>query len=145
MVSNKKFHLKDIERISKKLLTYLTSSRPEVFYKKGVLRKFAKFTGKHLCQKLFFNKVAGLRPIKKETLAQVFSCEFCKISNNTFSYRISLVAASVTSYPIIFGQRSFFFITELVFRGKRKFYLFYCNAIFQDHFRLNRALKLKLL
>ena len=22
--------------------------------------------------------------IKKETLAQVFSCEFCKISNNTF-------------------------------------------------------------
>ena len=29
--------------------------------KKGVLRNFAKFTGKHLCQSLFFNKVAGLR------------------------------------------------------------------------------------
>ena len=28
--------------------------------KKGVLRNFAKFTGKHLCQRLFFNKVAGL-------------------------------------------------------------------------------------
>ena len=27
--------------------------------KKGVLRNFAKFTGKHLCQCLFFNKVAG--------------------------------------------------------------------------------------
>ena len=38
------------------------SSRPEVFWKKGVLRNFAKFTGKHLCQSLFFNKVAGLRP-----------------------------------------------------------------------------------
>ena len=25
-------------------------------------RNFAKFTGKHLCQSLFFNKVAGLRP-----------------------------------------------------------------------------------
>ena len=37
------------------------SSRPEVFCKKGVLRSFAKFTGKHLCQSLFFNKVAGLR------------------------------------------------------------------------------------
>ena len=37
------------------------SSRPEVFYKKGVLRNFAKFTRKHLCQSLFFNKVAGLR------------------------------------------------------------------------------------
>ena len=30
--------------------------------KKDVLRNFAKFTGKHLCQSLFFNKVAGLRP-----------------------------------------------------------------------------------
>ena len=26
---------------------------------KGVLRTFAKFTGKHLCQALFYNKVAG--------------------------------------------------------------------------------------
>ena len=33
---------------------------PEVFSKKGVLKNFAKFTGKHLCQSLFFNKVAGL-------------------------------------------------------------------------------------
>ena len=30
------------------------------FVKKGVLRKFAKFLGKHLYQSLFFNKVAGL-------------------------------------------------------------------------------------
>ena len=29
--------------------------------KKGVLINFAKSTGKHLCQSLFFNKVAGLR------------------------------------------------------------------------------------
>ena len=28
--------------------------------KKGVLRNFAKFTGKHLCQSLFFNKIAGI-------------------------------------------------------------------------------------
>ena len=31
---------------------------------------------------------------KKEALAQVFSCEFFKILNNTFSYRTPLVAAS---------------------------------------------------
>ena len=39
-----------------------------------------------MCQSLFFNKVVGLRPetIKKETLAKVFSCEFCEISKNTF-------------------------------------------------------------
>ena len=29
--------------------------------KKGALGNFAKFTGKHLRQSLFFNKVAGLR------------------------------------------------------------------------------------
>ena len=38
------------------------SSRPEVFCKKGVLSNFTKFTGKNLCQGLFFNKVADLRP-----------------------------------------------------------------------------------
>ena len=30
--------------------------------------------------------------IKIETLAQVFSCEFCEISKNTFSYRASAMA-----------------------------------------------------
>ena len=29
--------------------------------REGVLRNFTKFTGKHLCQSFFFNKVAGLR------------------------------------------------------------------------------------
>ena len=32
--------------------------------------------------------------IKRETLAQVFSCEFCEIYKNTFYYRTHLVAAS---------------------------------------------------
>ena len=47
-----------------------------------------KFTGKLLCQSLFFNKIACLRSatlLKKENLVQVFSCEFCKISKNTFN------------------------------------------------------------
>ena len=48
-------------------------SRPEVFYEKVVLGNFAKFTGKHLCLSLFFNKPAACNFIKKETLAQVFS------------------------------------------------------------------------
>ena len=49
------------------------SSHLEVFCKKGALRNFTKFTGKHLCQRLFFNKVAGF--IKKETLTHVFYIE----------------------------------------------------------------------
>ena len=44
-------------------------------------------------QSLFFNK--GCNFIKNETLAQVFSSEFCKISKNTFFYRALLVAASI--------------------------------------------------
>ena len=32
------------------------------YIKKDVLTNFSKFTGKHLCQSLSFNKVAGLRP-----------------------------------------------------------------------------------
>ena len=38
------------------------SSRLEVFCRKGILRNFTEFTEKHLCQRLLFNKVAGLRP-----------------------------------------------------------------------------------
>ena len=77
------------------------SSRPEVFCKKGVLRNIAKFTGKHLYQSLFFNKVTSLRPwilLKKETLAQVFSCEFCEISKKSFSYRTPPVATPVVTW-----------------------------------------------
>ena len=38
--------------------------------------------------------------IKTESLAQGFSCEFCEISKNTFSYRTPPVAASET-YSLI--------------------------------------------
>ena len=36
------------------------SSHPDVFCQKGILKNFAKFTGKRLSQSLFLNKVAGL-------------------------------------------------------------------------------------
>ena len=65
----------------------LRSSHQRCSVRKVVLRNFAKFTEKHLRQSLFFNKVTGLRPatlLKKETLAQVFFCEFCEISKNDF-------------------------------------------------------------
>ena len=62
-------------RLYNVLLRNLQKQPPEVFCKKRCWN-FAKFTGKHLSQVLFFNK--------KDTLAQVFSCEFCEISKNTF-------------------------------------------------------------
>ena len=41
---------------------FYRSSHPEVFCKKSLLINFAKLMGKHLCQSLLYNKVAGLRP-----------------------------------------------------------------------------------
>ena len=39
--------------------TFFKSSQQRCSVKRGVPRNFAKFTGKQLCQSLFFNKVAG--------------------------------------------------------------------------------------
>ena len=55
--------------------------------KEWFLPNFTKFTEKHLCQGLFF--IIKLQDeacnfVIKESLAQVFSYEFCKISKNTF-------------------------------------------------------------
>ena len=62
-----------------------------VLYKNSVLQNLAKFTGKHLRQSLFFNKVAGLRPeigdSEKETLTQVVSCEFLRNFKEHLFYR----------------------------------------------------------
>ena len=45
-----------------RILSIYRGSRQEVFCRKGALRIFAKFTEKNLCQSLFLNKVADLRP-----------------------------------------------------------------------------------
>ena len=68
-----------------------------MFYEKGLLRSFIKFTGKHLCQSLFFNKVAGLRPavlLKKRLCHRYFPVNFAKNFKNTFHYRTPPMAAS---------------------------------------------------
>ena len=73
------------------------SSHRRCSTKIGVPKNFAKFTGKH-CVSLFLNKVPGLKAcnfIKKETLAQVFSCEFCETLKNTFFMEHFRTTASV--------------------------------------------------
>ena len=87
----------DQEPCKKKMVSFKSIYR-RCSVRKGVLRYFAKFTGKHLCQSLFFKKIADLPKvcnfIKKETLALVFSCEVCKISKNTFFTEHFLATAS---------------------------------------------------
>ena len=51
---------------------------------------------------MFCEKGGACNFIKKETLAQVFSCEFCEISKNTFFYRTPLAAASGCSSFLVF-------------------------------------------
>ena len=93
------------------------SSHRRCSVKNCALKNLANFTGKHLYSILFFNKIAGLRPpnflerrlqhvlsygkhlcqslfLKKETLPQVFSCEFCEIFKNTFFTEHLWMAAS---------------------------------------------------
>ena len=57
---------------------------PELFCKKGTLRNFAEFIGKHLCQSLLFNKVTHCNFIKKETLAQCFLVNFVEFLRTPF-------------------------------------------------------------
>ena len=80
------------------------SSHRRCYIKKVVLRNFAIFTGKHLCWSLFLIKLKashakvwfqwGLQLYSKETLTQVFSYEYCKISKKTYFEKYLWMAAS---------------------------------------------------
>ena len=98
--------------------------------RKGVLRSFTKFTGKHLCQSLFFNKVDSVLVkfyIKNGTLAQAFSCEFAKFLRTPFlkntSGRLPLYVKENTcsSQPIYRSSRPEVFCKKGVLRNFAKF------------------------
>ena len=86
------------------MAAFSRSSHRRCSVRKGVLRNFAKFTGKHLSQGLLFNKAAGLRPatlLKKRLWHRCFPVNFAT-SKNTYFYRTLPVAASVDLINIIF-------------------------------------------
>ena len=58
-------------------------------------KKFQINSSNTLLYVIYIHQKQACNFIKEETLAQVFSCEFCEISNNIFPYRTPLVAASV--------------------------------------------------
>ena len=64
--------------------------------KKGV-RNFRKFTGKHLCQILFFNKVAGLSPailLKTSLWHRCFPVNFTKFLKTVFTEKLQTTASA---------------------------------------------------
>ena len=76
-------------------------------YKKVALRNFAKFTIKHQCWSYFFNEVADLRSAiyQKRSLAQVFQCKFCKISQRIFLQITSVFRIQQNIYDGAFLQK----------------------------------------
>ena len=64
---------------------------------KKVFLKISQNSQKNTCARVSFLISCSPRAcnfVKKETLAQVFSCEICEISKNTLLYKTPLVAAS---------------------------------------------------
>ena len=97
--------------------------------RKGVLRNFAKFTGKHLCQSLFFKKVADRSPavlFKKGLWHRCFLVNFAKIlrtpliqntSGNCFWMLMILIEsflAGIWTYYLADDGRSVFSLTSSI-------------------------------
>ena len=86
------------------LVTQCRNSHQRCSIKK-VLLKISLNSQENSCARVSFLIKKSLF-IKKETLAQEFSCEFCETFKNTFLFRTPLVAASVnvcnsTQLPLI--------------------------------------------
>ena len=86
--SEKRLNIVMIKEQSKQEVTYIyRSSHRRCSVKKDVFRNFTKFTGKHLRQSLFFNKVAGLSPttlLKKRLWHRFFPVNFVKFLRTAF-------------------------------------------------------------
>ena len=84
--------------IKDKIYCKVKRQSPRGILWKTSLRNFTKFTGNTCARVSFLIKFQDCNFIKKDTLARVFSYEFCEISKNTFSYKTPLVPASVGFY-----------------------------------------------
>ena len=85
--------------------TYFWSSRSQMFFKGGILKSYAIFTGKHLRRSHFFIKSQSVRPATlKVTPMKVFYCDYCKIFKNSFFHRTLPLVDSITC-----ERRSYYF------------------------------------
>ena len=83
------------------------SSHQRCSMEKGGLRNFTEFTGNHLCQSLFFNKNAGVRPttlLKRRLWHRCFPVNFVKFLRTPFLQNISgrlLLDSKVTGLRLV--------------------------------------------
>ena len=135
------------------LFRLFRSSHPGVLCKKSVLRNFAKFTGKHFCQSLYFNKVAALRLrtsgfwlfkkylIFKSVITSQYSCPFTSIKRCYWYIRRSCGLCknmgSLLEVNIVVGLKACNIIKKKI--KHRCFYLLnlltFDNTYFEEHLR----------
>ena len=94
-------------------------------------RNFTKFTGKHLCQSLSFNKVAGLRHatlLKKSLWHRCFSVNFAKFLRRLFLQNTfgRLLLAKKGFIMIAITIRIIIIINILPLRKRLMFRRFHC-------------------
>ena len=76
------------------------SSHQRCSVTKGVLRDFTKFTGKRLCQSLFLNKDAGLRPatlLKRRLWYRCFPVNFANFLRTVCNFQSMKSPAELNS------------------------------------------------
>ena len=116
------------------------SSFPEVFCKGGVLRNFAKFTGKRLCESLFFSKVAGQRLFLQNTsggCSWPYSKEYLlNILGINRQLTKSIYAEESSSYVACFMLKSIMVLKALfenTINRRANLELFYKTTVWKIH------------
>ena len=102
------------------------SSRPEVFCKQGVEISWnLQESTRAIVSFLIKLQAWAWNFIKKETLAQVFSCEFCKICKKTFSIKTPL--GDCFWYPVDhsenFHSENFLVLFLDIYKGRKVYFL----------------------
>ena len=102
------------------IFQFSRSSHKRCSLKKAIPKNFSKFTGKHLCQGLFFNKVAGLRPatsLRKKLWHRCFPVNFTKLIGN-FTENLRVTASSSNffkqsySFTVVLVQKMWFYFKD---------------------------------
>ena len=107
----KKFYQVSIKEFIE-YMAALHKQLPEAFCKKGVLRNFVKFTGKHLSQSLFFNHVAGLGLQHYQKMRDSGTSVFLWILQNVVD-TFSTEHLGTTAFVPIWNLSAFFFEESL--------------------------------
>ena len=79
---------------------------PKLFYKKGFLKIFEKFTEKHLCQSPLFNNVAGLQLYqKRDSGTGVSLSNLRKLKNTFFTEHLQTTVSKTLALNLVLGRK----------------------------------------